>query len=175
MTIAPPRILAHNILRSIVGQSSAGVPLCQVELLEATGSLPPATAFLSDFAASHAGLQPAPFSSLLTTLAPEFTGTIIPVLTQGAYYSTPFHPQAFGDALTDPAAWLGRSYYRIRNLAERLSSNPSIAQIETTIRMTATLEAAAAYACITQITTPVTIIDPDIFAREAGEDASDII
>ena len=91
------------------------------------------------------------------------------MLTHVAYYSTPFHPQAFGDALTDPAAWLGRSYYRIRNLAERLISNASIAQIETTIRMIAALEAAAAYDCITQITTPVTIIDPDIFAREAGE------
>ena len=172
---SPPQILAHNILRSIVGQTSAGIPLCQIELLEATNSLPSATGFLAGFADAQGPISPAPFSSLLVTLAPEFTGTVIPVLTHVAYYSTPFHPQAFGDALTDPAAWLGRSYYRIRNLAERLISNASIAQIETTIRMIAALEAAAAYDCITQITTPVTIIDPDIFAREAGEDASDII
>lgn len=173
---SPPQILAHNILRAIVGFTDR--PLIQPEILIASNSLPATISGLTKFFHIHTGTptHPPSLDNFIKHSA-EWQSTIIPVLSSIAYHPTTFNAAHFGDGLTDPLAWLSGSYYRLANLIHFADTHPTPSYLESAIRVLAATEAAECHSAFTNLTiTPdIILFDPDIFARESGEDSGDII
>lgn len=171
--ITPPRILAHNLLRSIVGMDGSA-PIIQPAILAAGECEVDTLNFLHRFARIHT-TQPwenCSLDYLVSHLAAEFS-TILAVARHVAYYATPFNAQNFADSLQDPNIWLGQSYYRIGNLIINSNSNHSPNWIQSSIRVLAATEALEVQSALAQCMGIYTLVDLDIFNRESGEDSHD--
>lgn len=174
----PHRILAHNILRAIVGISSSGRPHVQPDILIASNSLSPTLAFLTTLHNVHACVPTQPsLDFFLTSFAGEWQSSIIPLLHELAYSPVPPNPAHYGDGLSDPKLWLCGSYHRIANLIHFSNTTPSPAYLDSAIRVLAATEATEVIASFnnTVVSADIILFDPDIFARESGEDSGDII
>lgn len=174
----PHRILAHNILRSIVGISSSGRPHIQPDILIASNSLSPTLNFLSHFHTAHAfAPSQSSLDFFLNSLTGEWQSSILPILHELAYSPTPPSPAHYGDGLSDPKLWLCQSYHRLANLVNFSQPRPTPSYLDSAIRVLAATEVTEVIAAFNNVSVSPDIIlfDPDIFARESGEDAGDIL
>lgn len=175
---SPPRILAHNLLRSVCGQLPDGSPLIQPAILHAGECYDDCLSFLRCFITTHTASNPPHTAALewyVTHFKAEFA-TIFAVCRHVAYFPQKFNPQIFADSLTETNLWLGQSFYRIANLIRAGHANYSPVWIDSAIRVIAAIEAGEVYSALISTTNPnLILVDADIFEREAGDEGHETV
>jgi len=175
---SPPRILAHNLLRSVCGQQPDGTPLIQPAILYAGECYEETLNVLDRFITIHSGQHPPQNANIewyLNHFKAEFA-TIFAVCKHIAYFPQKFNPQIFADSLTETNLWLGQSFYRIANLIRAGHANYSPVWIDSAIRVIAAIEAGEIYSALTSTTNPnLILVDADIFEREAGDEGHETV
>jgi len=157
-----------------VGVDPSGSPIIQPVVLSAGNCLDEATHFIRNFARIHTteNWSNASLDYLCNKLGAEFY-TILAVARHHAYYPGLFDAQEFADTLQEPIEWIGKSYYRLGNLVRSTPQHSSPSYLQSVIRVLCATEALEVYASLTQTDGAFTLMDPDVFARESGEDSHD--
>ena len=165
----PQQTLAHNILRSLIGRDQFGTPIIQEGILHSAGCFDAYKSFLLHFWNTHTGHARWP-EDYPRALSAEFH-TISAVLREVAYSARDFNAYEIVSGLTNLNLWLGQSYHRI---AQLLRFGNAAGDIEAAISCVAVHECVEIHTalCRAAIASYI-LIDPEIFARESGEEYHD--